>query len=1050
MDEETDQYNRVFYEAEKWLNQFNEQCLTFQIPPGLSLLDVERIKAQYQRLATEAPSFQVRFDTLQKNTQPQPDEIRELIQQLTAAKQTINTFLRDNEALFQNFRDIVAERQLVHDDFQHNYIDEFEKQAMEHSNKLDAAYLALKAKLAADPAQRQLLELLETNYKARREFLLNIVQKFRTCSSLALTTIGFTDLNNVVNEFTGGSQALLRTYQNYIDLLKLQKKERARSNVRVSRYPRIDEQPVVKIFELDLPLPVVDLKQPVNILQQTVKTKFARFMWPVSHDVPRTDPCKDAKHLNLAQKLSYHYMHPHNTGVNVLLHHSAGSGKSCTAALIISIFARAGYTIILASKKELAEQVLQAGIDRQCDFNVQQFTQGQGLLEAVRADIGRGADAKLLDMARYGGDAGGRGMGGRTMRGRGMGGRAMGGRTTGRRQQLDWGHTERKRKTWEDEEERDEDEEEERDEGEEDEENEGEGDEYTPAAPAAPTAQLEQGAREYIRRHVFDQMGIKWYLDALSYEMLGNLRERTTYRGEKVVGTARAREYLQGPGTPLERTKDLLYMCLVVIDEAHKLVAPSPDKTPVPPFHELRDMFWTSYEQSKQNAVRLLLLTATPVAQHALDAVNLATLLAPRDLVVRLGLDSYAVGVTDPQVRATTIAKFMQEQWDSRTKQFRHPDKLRALFNGRISYFNYSGDTRFAQPVVTFVDVKLSLAQVDEVLGCLKIAPTPTSSAFTSAPSPPSHPKPKPALKQIASRASGLFTFNTATQTLHLKHKLGHTSKRSADGCLGRSVMGNSVIRTLVEGVKKRRIESSLELDRLGKHNARGSRFYKQYIFNDLVGHNKDVGIDAIEAALRRDGYHRVNEGDHIVQDVPPYQGMMVFDKTMDPRVQRKFLDYFNSSENHDGRHAMLFLATGKYKEGIDLKQIKYAHIAGLVHNQADLVQAVARAIRNCSRNETFYEPGRGWSIYVDIYAPSIPNTNPPLYPQEILAAIQPGTDDELAVAAINQMMRECAYDRLLLRGINDMSARNEQTLRLWRDQPTTTKPDTQYLSENI
>ena len=155
---------------------------------------------------------------------------------------------------------------------------------------------------------------------------------------------------------------------------------------------------------------------------------------------------------------------------------------------------------------------------------------------------------------------------------------------------------------------------------------------------------------------------------------------------------------------------------------------------------------------------------------------------------------------------------------------------------------------------------------------------------------------------------------------------------------------------------------------------------------------------------------------------------------------QRELLKYFNSPDNVDGKRCALFLASGLFKEGISLKGIRYAHMVGYVGSHADMVQAVARAIRNCSRACTYYKPNQGWTINVDVYSPIYPPAHrskdgPVLHPLQLLEASNPEiVTANVAKEEMNRIVRASAYDRLLLAPINNSSKANQNAVQLWKN----------------
>jgi hypothetical protein len=895
----------------------------------------------------------------------------------------------------------------------------------------------------------------------------------------------------------------------------------------------IRDRPVIQIFELTPP-PVVDMRQSTERLQLDVQNKFKLFQWPNISKASQDNECLKTPTLNLAQKLSYHYMHPYNQidqelGVNVMLVHSAGSGKTCTGQLISSVFARAEYTIIQVSKITLKADLPNTAIKNQCDFNVQQYTRGKDLLEVVIHDktsqfIKNNPEISFDDAKRY-----------------------VVATLAKENPKLPSSKTKKDVDSL---------------------------DEFANILGVEPNTEEEnnsedmsvlkqnpkrfkkifESAKEYVFKTVLKDMGIVQVTtstspDALSYHQFGTLNSNMqNYIQKFLFGRVRVPKNSQGDiGKYLrthskaaekqqtaiqierEKTGDVLRKCFVIIDEVHKLVTNPPDldtKHPQVDFQSFRELIWESYQRSGKDSVRVCLLTATPIAEHPMDLVNLVSLLAPRSLVRRLGFHKYFK--IDKANKANTEQEFINDHYVNGTLKPQSKEGLKKLFNGRISYFNYSGDpNRFPQPSieikqqgytkkiwsVQYVPVKLSLYQANMMTRCFPETQTPASHVMGV---------------KMAQMTRGFFIYNTETKKLtidpkvpplnssqlvtHLttqqkkqfktkcgtnkacqKHKANIVSsilKKRTECLLKNAIwpevnakapsvrkklgipeiwnakdvinctdieklkkyftdavlkLHSPIIQRLLRSVEKRSSQAKLELINTYKTVHKNKPYvnfknrmksYKQYIFTDNT--NDTYGVKLIQKFLETIGYQRVNTGkntDEITPSATPYKGMMVFDGSVkDSKVIAKLLKYYNGSDNIDGRKCSLFVNSGRFKEGISLQDIRSAHIVGIVMTHADLVQSVARAIRNCSRRRTPHTPGRGWSITIDIYSPSYPGMDSFLHPLEILRSTN--KDSDLILKAKQEMahiMQENAYDKHLLAPINKLSYLNEQSTQLWK-----------------
>lgn len=882
-------------------------------------------------------------------------------------------------------------------------------------------------------------------------------------------------------------------------------------------FPLRTDRPVVSIFEM-YPPPAIDLQQSVERLQKNVQQSFRQFKWPAVVGAPQHCDCdgqcahKDRKgKLNLAQKLTYHYMQPYNvikghTGVNALLMHSAGSGKSCTAAMIASIYGRAGYTIMVVSKKSIKEEIEKASIFNQCDVNLQQFLKGNKLADMVVNDVSE----RLLQGKVFPEEYSALVNFVKTKMNPGKLQSLVDTKTVGKKPAKK-SQKKGKKKFSDDEEEEEEEEEQEETEKE------------NAQEPGKPSERLQAGKldkvlktamRKYVQGEILDRMGIDYYKDSISYEQFCNLQN------EAKNGTSTKRLLGESKPTPVQlerqKAKDKLRKTFIVIDEAHKLVTNTTEKIGVIKFKEARNVIWDSYERSVEQSCRVLLLTATPVVDHPMDAINLLSMLNTRKKVTALGLDKYS-NINDDSdgkkskkeatAREITGQQFMKDHWDYATNSFKYPDKIKQLCNGCISYFNFTGDpATFSQPfdydragqrsAVTYVPVKLSVTQANLIMGCFE-AKFPHKVDPTMG-------------KNIVNGASGYFTYDVNTQLLSReKTKKIKKSTRVIDtidakvACVGRNMVWPDVtddnengtidkilsmdkdkrdafladdraleqtsplMYALAEQVEMRSRSAQRDLELFYRSAGRTTpvkdrlKNYKQYIFNDLTGRNNiKSGTKMIQALLESRGYTRINGADGRILNLPDYdeyKGMIVFDDSITSKTDKKgnekdltekemqelknlqesLLDRFNSPDNKDGKHCAIFVGCGTFKEGISLFGIRYVHIVGLLKNQADMTQAVARGIRQCSRSQTPYAENRGWTINIDIYSPTFEPAYgyAPTHPLQLLEAYDPDTVTiQTAIQQMNELLIESAYDRYLLSSINNYSRKNEDAVQLWEN----------------
>ena len=81
-----------------------------------------------------------------------------------------------------------------------------------------------------------------------------------------------------------------------------------------------------------------------------------------------------------------------------------------------------------------------------------------------------------------------------------------------------------------------------------------------------------------------------------------------------------------------------------------------------------------------------------------------------------------------------------------------------------------------------------------------------------------------------------------------------------------------------------------------------------------------------------------------------------------------RVLEGFNERENYLGQNVRIMVIEWKYKEGIDLKDVKYAHIYEPPTNESDLVQIIGRGTRFCGQKHLPFNDEFGWKLHVFIY----------------------------------------------------------------------------------
>ena len=713
----------------------------------------------------------------------------------------------------------------------------------------------------------------------------------------------------------------------------------------------VTQNPYVRIFLLTPP-PQFDLDRANTYLevQQFVDANYGRFRWPPSQGVAGFNCGLADGVLNSAQYLCYHYMNPNNLNVNILLAHSAGSGKTATMMLINSVFMRAGYHSLLVTKNELKagkdndNGYFSAAFEQGADFNVQNCLQMNGV-PSVRA----------LCAAETG----------------------------------------------------------------------------KPVSAITKKEVLDRGIQ------IWRDMGLCH--DILSYQQFSNDAEGFL----KGVVSTRMEKYQRG--SPVKG--DPMAMKIVIVDEAHKLTAHSTEMKTGGSGDVLaiQELFWKSRELSGPKSVRVVLATATPVADSVVDAVVLGNLLVPRKkaLVLDYSKDHEHTkkGNVIAQSKWFKTKKEMEESFATKFDRSHQQleQSIRKLFKGTVSFLNLVGDNSiFAVKDVEYfdgtdgtVDVTLSDSQRESIKLCAKENTSLKFNGYsweddTVEPSSDNNPV------KFRECVAMSVNFPKVKGSLDFLRTLANgTTWKEWEGLS--KARQNEELSTYV--YERSPIITSL-LERIQQFKAANPSL-KQFVYSDLA--KQDIyGVDLVAALLERlYGYVSYtkpagSEKIRVLKDakelaaIPKYMGMLVLNKKSRDNAE-EFLRIFNSSDNADGSKISIVLFDGNFKEGKDLYDIGAVHVIGYVDSQADLTQAVARAFRNCRSTRVPWVRNRGAIVKVFIYSPSLGDGAPSI--RDLIAQVLKN-DDEL-IQGMNYILQDVAFDKTLLSEINTKSFKEESKIRL-------------------
>ena len=140
--------------------------------------------------------------------------------------------------------------------------------------------------------------------------------------------------------------------------------------------------------------------------------------------------------------------------------------------------------------------------------------------------------------------------------------------------------------------------------------------------------------------------------------------------------------------------EDPLKKTLIIIDEAHKIFAEDTPKAERPDINLLKKAIYKSYQYSKENSCKLILMTATPYTNDPIQLFKLLNLLKEDDYF--------------PEDFDKFKELYLDDNYKFRKSNGEHKQFLDKI-SGYISYLNREKDVRqFAYPVIYLEDVKMS------------------------------------------------------------------------------------------------------------------------------------------------------------------------------------------------------------------------------------------------------------------------------------------------------------------------------------------------------
>jgi hypothetical protein len=187
-------------------------------------------------------------------------------------------------------------------------------------------------------------------------------------------------------------------------------------------------------------------------------------------------------------------------------------------------------------------------------------------------------------------------------------------------------------------------------------------------------------------------------------------------------------------------------------------------------------------------------------------------------------------------------------------------------------------------------------------------------------------------------------------------------------------------------------MEKIKELDRLDEQVYQ--RKFKHFIYSEM---KYPAGITLIAEALEMNGFDCAiqKQGSSVVlkkTDSSRKQNTfgVLFKQTfkgiksgIPTKIKKDMMDAFNHPANNHGDDIRFMLLEKEFKEGIDIFDVKYAHILEDTMTAADLTQIIGRGTRQCGQKnlKLYFVPNVGWTLQVFRYVLTIPDSLKHKYP---------------------------------------------------------------------
>lgn len=214
----------------------------------------------------------------------------------------------------------------------------------------------------------------------------------------------------------------------------------------------------------------------------------------------------------------------------------------------------------------------------------------------------------------------------------------------------------------------------------------------------------------------------------------------------------------------------------------------------------------------------------------------------------------------------------------------------------------------------------------------------------------------------------------------------------------------SSKFRTLLDNIKKVDETDMKKHGRLFKHfiftDLRSGAYGAKAIGTFLAAHGYELLFKAEKGFRRRKTGAKDGQGNPVYRMEPTkklkitlgthqpveggsnrvglLQGNPLWKSPVGVDVRKQMLGIFNSRpDNIHGEQIRFMVLDSKFKEGIDLYDVKYVHLMEPAITEADLKQAIGRATRYCGQRGLQFVPNVGWKLEVFLYETQFANGYP-------------------------------------------------------------------------